>query len=51
MNGLAGVMFLGTLKNNNIKLSAIKVSLYNLIIFVPTLFASLGGLYLSFLII
>lgn len=51
MGALAGVMFLGILKNNSIKLSAIKVSLYGLIISVPTLFASLGGLYLSFLII
>ena len=50
IGALAGMMWMGILKKNNVPFSFGKFCLYGVIISVPTLFASLGGLYLSFLI-
>ena len=48
IGALAGMMWMGILKKNDIPFSFGKFTFYGAIIAIPTLFASLGGLYLSF---
>lgn len=48
IRALAGMMWMDILKKNNVPFSFGKFCLYGVIISVPTLFVSLGGLYLSF---
>lgn len=49
VGALAGIMWSGILKRHNVRFSFLNFVLYGLVIVLPTLFASLGGLYLSLL--
>ncbi len=50
VGALAGIMFTGLLKNLDVKMSFFDFVKYGTAIAVPTLLASLGGLYISYLI-
>lgn len=47
IGALAGMMWMSILKKNDVKLSFLKFSMYGCFIAIPTLLASLGGLYIS----
>lgn len=49
VGALAGIMWSGTLARAGIKLSFLRFVLIGIIISIPTLFAALGGLYISML--
>ena len=49
IGALAGMMWMGILRKNEVEFSFLKFTLYGSIIAIPTLLASLGGLYISFL--
>jgi len=50
IGALAGIMWSGMLNSHGVKFSFGKFVLYGVTVAIPTLFATLGGLYLSFLI-
>lgn len=50
VGALAGIMFTGLLKNLDVKMSFFDFVKYGTAIAVPTLIASMGGLYISYLI-
>lgn len=50
IGALAGIMWMGILKRNNISFSFIKFSIYGIIISIPTLVFALAGLYIDLLI-
>ncbi|MEG1535559.1 MAG: ArsB/NhaD family transporter, partial [Clostridia bacterium] len=51
VGALAGIMWSSILRHNGIKFSFVDFLKYGFAIAIPTLLASLGGLYLSFAII
>ena len=50
VGALAGVMWMGLLKQNHIRFTFLRFVGYGALISIPTVLAGLGGLYLSFLI-
>ena len=50
VGALAGVMWMGLLKQNHIRFTFLRFAGYGALISIPTVLAGLGGLYLSFLI-
>ncbi len=50
VGALAGVMWMGLLKQNDIRFTFVNFTFYGAMIAIPTLLAGLGGLYLAFLL-
>lgn len=50
IGALAGVMWMGLLKQNDIRFTFVNFTFYGAMIAIPTLLAGLGGLYLAFLL-
>lgn len=50
IGALAGMMWMGILKQNRVKFTFLKFTAYGAIISIPTLIASLGGLYIACII-
>lgn len=50
VGALAGVMWMGLLKQNDIRFTFVNFTFYGAMIAIPTLLAGLGGLYIAFLL-